>query len=117
MLSKSKIQLIRSLEHKKYRDQHQLFIAEGDKSVHEILASSLIVESVLAKAAWLKQIPESLLAKAADIVEISDKELSQISFLKTPNQAIALARIPQYTLDLKDITGGLSLYLDEVQDP
>ena len=116
-LTKSKIQQIRSLEQKKYRDLHGLFVVEGEKNTREILASSLVVECVLAKAAWLEQIPDNFLAKAAEIIEIKDKELSQISFLKTPNQAIALARIPQYTLDLTEITGGLSLYLDQVQDP
>ena len=50
--SNSKIKLIRSLEHKKYREQHGIFAVEGDKTVREILASSLTVESVLAKRAW-----------------------------------------------------------------
>ena len=117
MLTKAKIQLIRSLEQKKYRDLYRLFIAEGDKTAHELLASSLIVECVLAKTAWLKQLPDSLRKKAQEIIEINDKELSQISFLKTPNQAIAVVQIPDYQIDFEEITGGLSLYLDEVQDP
>ena len=114
---KSKIKLIRSLEHKKYRDLHQMFIVEGDKAAHEILASSLTVECVLAKTTWLKQIPNKLLAKTNEIIEINDKELSQISFLKTPNQVIVLAQIPQYALNITEIANTLSLYLDEVQDP
>jgi len=117
LLSKTKIKLIRSLEHKKYRSQYGLFVVEGDKTVHEMLASSLIVECVLAKSVWMKQIPDGLRAKAREIIEINDKELSQISFLKTPNQAMALVRIPQYPLELAELTGGLSLYLDQVQDP
>ena len=114
-IPKSKIQLIRSLEHKKYRTQHGLFVVEGDKTVREILDSSLIVECLLAKPAWLKQLPDK--KKANQIIEINEKELSQISFQKTPNQAIALVRIPYYQLDLAELTEGLSLYLDEVQDP
>lgn len=117
MLSKAQIKLIRSLEQKKYRDRHKLFIAEGDKIVHELLDSSLIVECVFAKKAWLAQISEHLNSKTPKIVEIDDKELSQISFLKTPNQAMALVQIPQHSLDMAEITGGLSLYLDSVQDP
>ena len=117
MITKSKIKLIRSLEHKKYRDLHCLFIAEGDKTVREMLASSLIVDSVMANAAWLEQIPGNLLAKVREVIETSDKELSQISFLKTPNQSMALVQIPQYQLNLNEITGELSLYLDGIQDP
>ena len=105
------------MEHKKYRAQYGLFVVEGDKTVREILASSLVVECILAKSKWLEQIPGSLCAKAQEIIEINDKELSQISFLKTPNQTIALVRIPQYQLDLTELTSGLSLYLDQVQDP
>ena len=117
MLTKANIQLIRSLEQKKYRDRYQLFIAEGDKTVHEMLASSLIVECILAKATWLEQLPDNLRTKTQKIIEINDRELSQISFLKTPNQAMALVKIPDYQFDLDELTEGLSLYLDEVQDP
>jgi TrmH family RNA methyltransferase len=113
-LGKSLIKLIRLLEQKKYRTQHGLFVVEGDKSVREILDSPFITEYLLAKPAWLEQQP---VANANRIIEISDKELSQISFLKTPNQAMALVRIPQYPLDMAELTGGLSLYLDQVQDP
>ena len=117
MLSKSKIKLIRSLEFKKYRDKHRLFIVEGDKTVREMLNSSLVVESVLAKKEWLEQIPENLSTKAKELIEINDKELSLISFLKTPNQVVALVQTPQYQLNIADITSELSLYLDGVQDP
>jgi len=117
MLTKAKIKLIRSLEQKKYRDLHRLFIAEGDKTVHELLASSLTVECVLAATEWLKQLPDGLRGKAREIFEITDRELSQISFLKTPCQASAVVQIPDYRLDLGEITDGLSLYLDEIQDP
>ena len=117
MLTKAKIKLIRSLEQKKYRDLHRLFIVEGDKTVHELLASSLTVECVLATTEWLKQLPDSVCRKAREIFEITGRELSQISFLKTPHQALAVAQIPDYRIDLAELTDGLSLYLDEVQDP
>ena len=117
MLTKTKIQLIRSLEQKKFRTQQGLFVAEGDKTVREILDSPLTVEYLLAKPAWLEQLPAHLLHQASHVIEINDMELSKISFLKTPNQAMALVQIPDYQLDLSRLTEGLSLYLDEVQDP
>ena len=117
MLSKARIKHIRSLEQKKYRTQYGLFVIEGDKIVREILASSLIVECVLAKPAWLNLLSDCLRAKSQEIIEVNDKELSPISFLKTPNQTMALVRIPQYSLDMSELTEGLSLYLNQVQDP
>ena len=117
MLSKAKIQLIRSLEQKKYRAQHGLFVMEGDKAVRDLLISTLTTEYLLAKSAWLEQLPDHLSKKASYVIEINDRELSQISFQKTPNQAVALARIPEYTPDTNKLTGCLSLYLNRVQDP
>ena len=114
LLSITKIRLIRSLEQKKYRIQHGLFVVEGDKTVREILDSPLTVAYLLAQSAWLEQLHD---IKANQIIEVNDKELSQISFQKTPNQAMALVLIPNYQLDLEKITNGLSLYLDGVQDP
>ena len=118
MLSKSKIKLIRSLEQKKERDKHQLFVAEGEKTVGELISSSALeVSCVLARRDWLEQTDDSLLSKVPEVVEVNEKELSQISFLRTPNQAVALVRLPQYTLDATELTDVLSLYLDGIQDP
>ncbi len=116
-LSAAKIKLIRSLEQKKYRSQHGLFVVEGDKTVREVLTSALTIECLLAKTGWIEQLPDYLRNKSYEIIEINDKELSQISFLKTPNQAVALVRIPNESLDINALTAELSLYLDQVQDP
>jgi len=117
LLSKAKIQLIRSLEQKKFRAQHGLFVIEGEKAVREILDSQLIIEYLLAKPAWLELLPAHQRTKANHVIEINDRELSQISFLKTPNQAMALVRIPEYSFDFTELTSCLSLYLNQVQDP
>jgi TrmH family RNA methyltransferase len=117
LISKADIQLIRSLEQKKFRARHGLFVVEGDKVVREVLASSLTAEYLLAKSVWLKTLPDELPEKASRLVEINDRDLLRISFLKTPNQAMALVRIPEYTPDTDELAGGLSLYLDCVQDP
>lgn len=45
-LSKNNIKLITSLQQKKYRQKHQLFVGEGVKVVNELLASSLVVEQL-----------------------------------------------------------------------
>ena len=120
-LSKANLQLIRSLEHKKYRLRHGLFVVEGDKIVREILDSSLTVEWLFAKPAWLTRLPARLSARlparATHVIEIDDKELSQISFQKTPHMSLALVRTPEHSLDITEVASGLSLYLNGVQDP
>ncbi|MDR0714140.1 MAG: RNA methyltransferase [Bacteroidales bacterium] len=117
MLSKAKIKLVRSLEYRKYRCEHRLFVAEGDKTVREMLLSPLSVACLLAREEWIDALPDILRSKADETWGVSEKELSQISFLKTAHQALALVRIPEYTPDTEEITSGLSLYLDGVQDP
>ena len=44
MVSKNQIKLITSLQQKKYRQIHQLFIAEGVKVIQELLLSNFILE-------------------------------------------------------------------------
>lgn len=117
MLSKSTVKLIRLLGQRKHRYHHQLFIVEGDKIVQEVLASSLETECLLAKDEWLDALPGGYTSGISEICRISDSELSQISSLKTPNNALAIVRMPVYGLDIPELSDTLSLYLDQVQDP
>ncbi|MDR2848588.1 MAG: RNA methyltransferase [Bacteroidales bacterium] len=105
------------MEHRKYRNEHGLFVVEGDKTVREILASPLSVACLLADTAWIELLPPLLLTKATETMAVTAQELTQISFLKTAHRAVALVRIPEYTPDMDEIASGLSLFLDGVQDP
>ena len=44
MVSKNQIKLITSLQQKKFRQEHQLFIAEGVKVIQELLVSNFVLE-------------------------------------------------------------------------
>lgn len=48
MLSKAQISLITSLQHKKFRSQHHLFVVEGIKSVLEFMESAYKIEKIYA---------------------------------------------------------------------
>jgi TrmH family RNA methyltransferase len=45
-LSKNNLKLITSLQQKKYRQKHNLFVAEGVKVVEELLSSTIEVSHV-----------------------------------------------------------------------
>ena len=75
MISKSDIKFIKSLAHKRYRDENSVFIAEGEKIVNEALASSYTVESVYYKD------------------DIGDDAMSRISLLSTPSPALAVGKM------------------------
>ena len=105
MLSKNQIKFITSLHQKKYRDEHKLFIAEGLKTVMELIDSSLLLHELFTT--------EPLNCNAKQTI-ISENELKKISTLKTPNKVLAVFRIPES----KPIeSNGLILALDDVRDP
>jgi len=105
MLSKNQIKFITGLHQKKYRDEHKLFIAEGLKTVLELLDSSLELHELFTT--------ESLNCSAKQTI-ISGNELKKISTLKTPNKVLGVFRIPES----KPIeANGLIVALDDVRDP
>lgn len=116
MLSKAQISLITSLQNKKFRTQHQLFIVEGIKSILEFVNSSYIVQKIYATEeakTKLDKIPDNI-----KFEEVSTLEFNKISNLKSPQGALALVKIP--TLDklkIEDLAGKHSIILDDVQDP
>ncbi len=117
MLAKKQIQLVNSLKTKKFREIHNLFIAEGPKIVEDILASPLLVESVFATKAWVEKNCSILKNKDTNINEVSEKEIQRISSLKTANSVLATVKIPQNKPDMNSIRSGISLVLDSIGDP
>ena len=106
MLSKNQIKLITSLKQKKYRLQHDLFVVEGIKTINELLQSGLILDALYTTE------PFNIDAKKEEI--ISETDLKRISFLKTPNKALAVFKIPKpKNIDVE----GLIVALDDVRDP
>ena len=83
MLSKSELKLITSLKQKKYRLQHQLFVAEGKKTILELLNSKLQLHQLYTTTLEF-DVPDVLQTK------ITPKELDKISFLKTPTLKLKL---------------------------
>lgn len=107
-LSANKIKFIRSLHQKKYRDEHNLFIAEGEKIVEEAMRSGYNVKEVYHES------------------EIGKETMSRISNLSSPSPVLAVIEKPNFTPDsiLQSISNSnlqgrkpLYLALDGVKDP
>lgn len=110
MLSKKETKDIQSLNRKKFREELNLFVAEGPKIVGELL--QLIpqqVQKIYATRGWIEK--NNSLEK---VVEISENELQRISHLQTPNQVVAL--IQKFPCKKPDASS-FTLYLDTLQDP
>ena len=113
MLSKAKIKLIQSLEQKKKRREERLFVAEGPKVVGDLL-SYFPCRLIVAEAAWIASHPE---VRAAEVIEATSDELRKASFLKAPQEVLALFELPTYATPHDAASKELCLALDDVQDP
>ena len=116
MLSKSQINLLKSLQHKKFRREQGLFLVEGHKSIAEFVNSAYQIEAVYHTNAFDPKVLK--LSQKINLCEISVTELEKISSLKTPQEVLAQIKIPKWPfLQLEELKGKFSLVLDGIQDP
>lgn len=108
MVSKNQIKLITSLEQKKFRQKNKLFIAEGVKVIQELLLSNFELEHLYVTEPVFENTNEKLIST------ISESDLKRISCLSTPNNCLALFRIPD---DKSVDESGLVIALDDIRDP
>ena len=106
MITKNQIKLIRSLSQKKNRKKHKLFVAEGSKVVNELLASNFELDSIYSI--------ENKYDEYECFFKISSEKLSMISNLKTPNNVLAVFKIPKP----RDINFSKNIIaLENISDP
>lgn len=102
-LSAKQIKFIRSLSLKKYRDEYNLFIVEGEKLVNEAINSNYIIKDIY------------------KIEEIGEDCMKRISNLASPSPILAIIEKPNIcskTIINKALNyNKLSLALDEIKDP
>ena len=91
----NKIKLINKLKLRKYRDEMDLFIVEGDKLIDEI--------------------PKDLIEFVVTVNEIGEREFKKLSELTTPQSAIAVCRKPK--VNSESLNARLTIALDRIQDP
>lgn len=98
-ISKAQIKLVRSLQHKKFRDELGLFVAEGDKCIEELRKGFELV---------------NLYREGENATRT---EIEQMSGLKTPQGSIAVFRKPVVGYGERTTGHDLVLLLDGIQDP
>ena len=117
-LSKNTEKYIRSLSQKKFRQQYNRFLAEGEKLVNEILQNSAVkVEILLATNEWWTKNEGLYGLKDIRVEIVTEKELKKVSQLKTPNQVLVLAEKMENQIDDEKLKNNWSIYLDRIQDP
>jgi TrmH family RNA methyltransferase len=118
MISKNQIKLIQSLHQKKFRDHYSLFLAEGIKTVKELISlNDSPVKEVYATNDFVIENRKELQSKKFQLFEVSEKELEQISTLSTPNKVLAVCNYIEGADNKFDFSNHFSLYLDDIRDP
>lgn len=120
-ISNRTLTLLRKLNQKKYRYQEKLFLAEGGRTVEQIIANGKVEITELlfdeSQSYWQEkqwenttQSIDASIVDAADFAEVSDTE--------NPQGVIALCRMPP-EVDLQDLAqkSGIILATDAIQDP
>lgn len=108
MVSKNQIKRITGLHQKKFRNEQQLFIAEGFKVIQELFHSHYEIQEFYSTDATLQ------LNSEVRPEIISEADLKKISCLKTPNTCLAVFKItPSKPIKYE----GLTLVLDDIRDP
>ena len=106
LVSKSQIKLITSLQQKKYREKHGLFVAEGPKIINELFNASFKIHTLFSI--------DDLGFESIKYNPITKEELKKISFLKTANTALAIFCIPEQNMVS---INGVIVALDAIRDP
>ncbi|UII76754.1 RNA methyltransferase [Flagellimonas sp. HMM57] len=107
MVTKNQIKLVASLQQKKYRSQHKLFVVEGAKTVTELLDAGFEPFKLFAE--------DSQNIRNLESVEIVSKAiLKQMSSLVNPNGILGVFYIPD---GRQTDTDDWMVALDAVRDP
>ena len=115
MLSKNQSKKLRALQRKKERKSSGLYVVEGKKIVEEILQSTNDWFELYATSTWFDSHTE--FADRTNSFVMSDKDLAQVSTLKTPNEVLLVLK-QNSELDFSEVKSEqLVLALDGVKDP
>lgn len=113
MISAAKAKLIHSLTRKKARLESGLFVAEGPKLVGE-LGSSFKCVYLAATREWIDSCYTGF---SPEVQCVTREELCRASLQQSPQEVLALFRIPERECSMNIAGKELCLALDGVQDP
>ena len=107
MVSDKQIKIIKSLKLKKNRIKHNLFVAEGDKTILELILADFKINSLYSTNTNIEGVENS-------VVQLSKSELSKMSNLLNPKNSLGVFEIPKSkNIDYNKLIIGL----DNISDP
>ena len=121
-LTAQQLKLYASLLHKKFRNEHGLFIAEGENAVFEgLIAAPDTCERVIATKEYASTHPtlqQKIDQAGTELTVLDAKSFDKLCDAKTPQGVLGVFAIPaRYSEDLLQRNERLVLYLDKIADP
>ena len=107
MVSDKQIKIIKSLKLKKNRIKHNLFVAEGNKTILELILADFKINSLYSINTNIEGIDNS-------VVQLSKSELNKMSNLSNPKNSLGVFEIPK---SKKIYYSKLIIGLDNISDP
>lgn len=114
-----KLDDVKKLHQKKYRNQFGHYIVEGEHLVLELLKAGMTDVQLYVTEdyqAWINEKANELEGQFR-ILTVSKKQMQQLSDTKTPQGILAVVPLPKLNAVNKAIEGERCVYLHEVQDP
>ena len=122
MYSKAYLKIVKSLNKKKYRNQHSLFLVEGIRGCEELIKSDFHVDHIFYSAPGLsntriKKILDIIASNNINSYEISPEEMDDIADAVTSQSIIAVAQLPSDLIDINLSKMSKVLCLESISDP
>ena len=111
------IKLASSLKHKKYRDEHKMFLVEGKRAVEEVQERPELLEALFLDESQASEHRLECMPLNPECYLVDDRLMKNICSTENPQGIAALVRKPAWSWE--DVLGkkGLLLLLDRVSDP
>jgi len=116
-LSKARIKLIQSYQHKKFRQKYDKFIVEGLKITRELIKErpSMIEEVYISNPDYQSILQEIIHVER--LCQVTPQQMNQISQMSTPPGVLAVCSLPHEASLPESIDGKKMFYLDSIRDP
>lgn len=121
-VSKAQLKKYASLHQKKFRSRYSLYVAEGERTVRQLLSRSEPgIEAILLAPAF--EADETLLKtcaiKQVPVMRCTAEEFARLSDTQQPQGILAVCRQPDFGLfdAFVPMPGALLLALDDLRDP
>ena len=106
--------MVASLDKKKYRVENGVFAVEGTKAVRDTW-DYFSCRMIIATKQWYDSFGHS--GHLGKIMFASKAQLERMSHFSTASDVIAIYDLPQYEINSQEISSGLTIALDNIQDP